>query len=316
MKYFALIMTLLFSGMAGAACQTLNNWLSVVSAGNIVVQRDTPVGALIATVPTQAAEVLEATCVTALGGKAIGQFDYMGGLPTFIPNVYSTNIPGVGLSIVGLTGGQSTMQSPPKTYDIAMSSGTITNLWSGNPQVLKFYKVGNISSGNLVPGRVGHQSLVDDGGTIREIQLAGGSVTQVACSINTPNLVFPLGEVPLSTFGNTIGFTPDMSSTQNLGLQCDAGANINVSLNGIQNPDGSDPSVLALNNQGGDDVASGIGIQLLYNDVPLLLNNNIVLKNSTGGVESFPLKARYIQTKTAVTAGDASTSATLQLTYQ
>ncbi|MGB7801541.1 fimbrial protein [Buttiauxella sp.] len=316
MKYFALIITLLFSGMAGAVCQTLNTWLSVVDAGNIIVQRDTPVGALIGTVPTAAAEVLQATCLSSVGGKAIGQFDYMGGVATSIPNVYYTNIPGVGISIVGMTGGTSTMQNPPTTYSLSMTTATITNIWSGNPQVLRLYKVGDITSGNFAPGRVGHQSLVDDGGIMRDIQLSGGSVTQVACSIKTPNLVFPLGDVPVSTFGSTIGFIPDVSSTQNLGLDCDGGANINVSLNGTQNPDSSDASVLALNNQGGSDVASGLGIQLLYNDVPLVLNNRIALKVSPGGVETFPLKARYIQTKASVTVGDASTSATLQLTYQ
>ena len=316
MRYFALILTLLFSGLAGAACQTKNNWLSVVNAGNIIVQRDTPIGALIATIPTAAAEVLEASCLSSIGGQVIAQFDYMGGVATSIPNVYYTNIPGVGVSIVGMTGGVSTMQNPPVTYSLQMSPSTWTDIWSGNPQVLKFYKVGNINSGNLVPGRVGHQTLVDDGGIIREIQLSGGSVTQVACSIRTPNLVFPLGDIPVSTFGNTIGFIPDVSSTQNLGLECDTGANINISLNGTQNPDSSDASVLALNNQGGSDVASGVGIQLLYNDVPLVLNDRIVLKNSPGGVETFPLKARFIQTKTNVTAGDASTNATLQLTYQ
>ncbi|OAT31830.1 fimbrial adhesin [Buttiauxella brennerae ATCC 51605] len=317
MKYFALIITLLFSGLAGAVCQTVDTWLSVVNAGNIIVQRDTPVGALIGTVPTQAQEVHQATCINATGpGKALAQFDYMGGVATSIPNVYNTNIPGVGMSIVGMTGGTSTMQSPPVPYQLASGSTTITDIWSGNPQVIRLYKVGNIISGNLVPGRVGHQTLLDDGGILRDIQLSGGSVTQVACSIKTPNLVFPLGDVPVSTFGNTIGFIPDVSSTQNLGLDCDAGANFNVSLNGTQNPDSSNASVLALNNQGGSDVASGVGIQLLYNDVPLILNNRIVLKSSPGGVETFPLKARFIQTQTTVTAGDASTSATLQLTYQ
>ncbi|SUW63745.1 putative major fimbrial protein SthE [Buttiauxella agrestis] len=315
MKYFALIITLLFSGMAGATCQTVNNWLSTIDAGNIIVQRDTPVGALIASIPTPVvASTLLAVCTDG-GGQAIGQFDYMGGVATSIPNVYYTNIPGVGMEIIGNSGGVSSMQNPPRSY--VLSAGMVlTNIYSGNPQVVNLYKVGNIISGNFVPGRVGHQMVADDGGFIREIQLSGGSVTQVACSIKTPNLVFPLGDVPVSTFGNTIGFIPDVSSTQNLGLDCDAGANINVSLNGTQNPDSSDASVLALNNQGGNDVASGLGIQLLYNDVPLVLNDTIVLKTSPGGVETFPLKARYIQTKTTVTAGDASTNATLQLTYQ
>lgn len=63
-------------------------------------------------------------------------------------------------------------------------------------------------------------------------------------------------------------------------------------------------------------MAKGVGVQLLYNGSPFILNNRIVLKRSSGGQETFPLTARYYQTKTAVTTGKANASATLDLTYQ
>jgi type 1 fimbria pilin len=40
------------------------------------------------------------------------------------------------------------------------------------------------------------------------------------------------------------------------------------------------------------------------------------LKNSAGGQETFPITARYIQTKDKVTAGSANATATLNITYQ
>jgi type 1 fimbria pilin len=142
-------------------------------------------------------------------------------------------------------------------------------------------------------------------------------VTQVACSITTPNLTFPIGDILATSFGSTVGTTPvEAQNTQNLGLNCDAGANINVSLSGTQNPDVSTTSVLALTGQGTIGIAKGVGVQVLYNGTPLVLNNRIVLKQSSGGQETFPLTARYYQTKTSVSTGVANASATLNLTYQ
>lgn len=314
MKYILVFITVLFSGYASAACVTGINDISTISPGNMIVQRDAPVGTIIGSFRTMQVQAIMVSCSPS--GTRYAYFDYMGAV-AISPGLYQTNIPGVGIY-------QENADTHARSYISTSSTSTmgtpgfngIINIWPGADSNIVFIKTGSIVSGFLQPGMISHQVVADDGGTMREIDLAGGSVTQVACSIKTPNLVFPLGDVPISSFGSTIGFIPDVSTTQNLGLDCDAGANINVSLNGTQNPDSSDASVLALNNQGGSDVARGVGIQLLYNDVPLSLNNNIVLKNSPGGVETFPLKARFIQTQTTVTAGDASTNATLQLTYQ
>lgn len=144
-----------------------------------------------------------------------------------------------------------------------------------------------------------------------------GNINVVACSITTPNLIFPIGDILASTFTTSIGTTPTAAkNTQNLGLNCDAGANINVSLSGTQNPDVGTTSVLALTGQGSANVAKGVGVQILYNGTPLILNNRIVLKKSNGGLETFPLTARYYQTKSIVATGTANASATLNLTYQ
>ncbi len=77
-----------------------------------------------------------------------------------------------------------------------------------------------------------------------------------------------------------------------------------------------DTSVLALNGQGTPGTADGVGIQMLYNNVPLQLNNRIVLKRSAGGQETFPLVARYYQTRSVVRPGSANATATLNITYQ
>lgn len=128
---------------------------------------------------------------------------------------------------------------------------------------------------------------------------------------------FDLGSVSAAEFGSAAGFSPPHTDTQNLGLNCNAGANIHIQLQGTQNPDASgDRSVLALTGQGSETVADGVGVQLLYNNAPVQLNNRLMLKQSSGGLESLPITARYYQTKPVVKAGEANATATLDMTYQ
>ena len=126
-------------------------------------------------------------------------------------------------------------------------------------------------------------------------------------------MAFFMGNVSAQDF-TAINSVSDMTDTENLNINCDSGANINVTLNGTQNADSTDPSILALSP--GQSFATGVGVQLLYNNQPLVLNNLLNLKTSTGGQESFPITARYIQIKDTVTPGTANATATLNITYQ
>ncbi len=185
------------------------------------------------------------------------------------------------------------------------------------PRTITFVKTGGINSGTLNSGLLARIYGNGDNVTAVAFNITSTQIIQLSCSITTPILNFPIGDVLVSKFGTSVGTIPSgAENTQNLGLNCDAGANINVTLHGTQNPDVSTASVLALTGQGSADVASGVGVQLLYNSTPLELNNRIVLKQSASGQETFPLTARYYQTKTAVTPGKANTTATLDLTYQ
>ncbi|MNH37426.1 Fimbria adhesin protein precursor [compost metagenome] len=87
-------------------------------------------------------------------------------------------------------------------------------------------------------------------------------------------------------------------------------------MTGTQNTDTSTTGVLQLTNAGAANVAKGVGIQILYNNTPLALNNNIVLKTSAGGQETFPFVAQYYQTRNPVSTGSANATMTLNLTYQ
>jgi len=303
-----------------------------VNYGNIIVQRDVPVGQAISN-EIYGSMALGYSC-TATGNEGSSAGMKSAGLTYAFTSangrrVFNTGLPGVGISL----GYYEKNTAGPATYmgTTWLAADMFTASWSTNPgendtysfqPIIQFWKTGPITSGSVsgqLAAFVAWEAQYRGGATAPDIPVyAGtGSITQVACAITTPNLVFPIGEVLASSFGSTVGTTPSGAQmTQNLGLNCDSGANINATLTGIQNPDLSDDSVLALSGQGSEGVASGVGVQLLYNGSPLRLNRNMVLKQTSGGQESLPITARYYQTQTSVSTGTANTSATLILTYQ
>jgi len=282
----------------GQGPQTLN-----FSPNTVIAQKDLPVGAVIYSSSTGLGQkLLECDGST---NTNYYKMTYLGGVTTAITHAYATNIPGVAIA-VNLSWGY--LDNPPSTDNTGTGAVHIP------PISYTLYKTGDIQSGQFTAGQIGTWSV--SGITPVTINMNGGGVTQVACSVTTPNLTFPIGNVSKADFGTEPGFTPEKTSTQNLGLDCDQSANINVTLNGQQNPDVSDPSVMALNNQGGTNTARGVGVQLLYDGKPLIINTRLALKTSSGGRESFPITARYYQTRNSVTVGEANSSATLTLTYQ
>jgi P pilus assembly protein, pilin FimA len=276
--------------------------------GSVIVQRDTPVGTILKTL-----SVNHGSYSGMLGCDSpwteIEQMTLFTSSSS-ISGVYDTNIAGIGIRVG---------YAPNYNFNHFLShDGGVYLLTSENINAYLVKTVpGAVGAGNLRTGILTKQIIAESSSYYVDTGLGSTTIIPVACSISTPNLNFPIGDVLASNFGSSIGTTPaGAQNTQNLGLNCDSGANINVALNGTQNPDVGTTSVLALTNQGSADVAKGVGVQILYNGSPLVLNNRIWLKTSSGGQETFPITARYYQTKTAVTTGKANASATLDLTYQ
>ncbi|EPF0314715.1 fimbrial protein [Enterobacter chuandaensis] len=321
---------------AGTVSCSANTGAMVLNTGNVIVQRDASVGTIITNKLTSQTVQTAFTCFVDQDGVApiIRSMLAMNALKSNGLAVFNTTVPGIGV-MIGFT---STMNGSTSSATIGEMYSWSGPYWTNNvgywTSGSATWSISNVSvyvqlvvtaqptsgvlSGYLADVGVTKTTATNDGSGYPLIPVSiNGTVTRVACAITTPNLTFPIGDVLASNFGNAVGVVPaGAQNTQNLGLNCDAGANINISLAGTQNPDVATNSVLALTNQGNTDVAKGVGVQLLYNGSPLVLNNRIVLKQSSGGQESFPITARYYQTKTAVTTGKANASATLNLTYQ
>ncbi|MEP8888262.1 fimbrial protein [Enterobacter roggenkampii] len=308
---FLMLILGLFSTFSHAENCSITEQTDTVQFDNIIAQRDAPVGTVLATRSktfSLSASGTESTCAfyyTMYYNSAIG---------SGTDHVYKTNIPGVGIKVqFGDYAGWHTADVPA-TKGREFYGATFLTGW-----IVDLIKIGDITSGTLQDGKVATAQFTLTPESIPNgvvtVNLTSSSVTQVLCSVKTNALLFPIGDVQASEFTQK-GATSSETASQNLDLDCDENANINVTLSGTQNPDSTDSSVLALSQQGQQGVAEGVGVQLFYNDKALKLNELLNLKKSVGGPERFTLTARYIQTKDTVSPGKANATATLNLTYQ
>lgn len=285
------------------------NHIFNVSLDDIVIQRDAPTGATLLTKTISTGLSSGDYFATCYSGD---QSHYLieGGVPVSGYNqVYETNVPGIGIKVQAGTS-VAYYTNPP----MEQTSGNNGWAWSnwGTSFTISIIKTGAAGDGDI-SGITAVMSL-DGVGDLLTLNVNSGKVTALACAINASKINAPLGDVYLPSF--TGGGSTPKSYDFDVGLECDAGANINISLTGTQSAETSDTSILALTDDGEKNVATGVGVQVLYNNAPLKLNNNIVLKKSEGGQELFPFTVRYYQTKPKVTSGSANATATLNITYQ
>jgi type 1 fimbria pilin len=308
---FALALSGTYSAAYAVCAYYPNQGVQVMRAGfgNVYVQRDTPVGTVLARVnqPTWNGNNMWYSCSSATGyifRINLGQFNS----PTIVQGTYATNISGVGIRIL-----DNTTPIPVQIINSNMSWILIANT---TVELVKT-NYGAVGTGTITSGLIAEISLQDADNFLSPGQIVidnASRIIPVKCSITTPNIQVPLADV-MATDLTSPGMTAKPKQF-NMGLNCDAGARVNAKLTGTQNSSTSVNGVLQLTGAGSASVASGVGIQLLYNNTPLQLNNNIVLKTAGGGMETFPFTARYYQTAARVTGGTANATATLEMTYQ
>lgn len=309
-KYFIPVFLCMSSLPALAVCNKVGHAVVNFTVPNIVVQRDVPVGTVLEEVSITGASDTE---FESCSGDTPSHLFYsiMPGMQSAgIDHVYKTSVPGIGVKIFNSTNGYY-YDDPAMQRDISGSAG----IWNGSTDTVTFVKIGEVKNANLNATELAYVAG-DDNLPAKEIYLSNNvNITSLACSVLTSSVGFNMGDVSVNEF-SALRSTSSTTQTTDLKLDCDVDANIQLTLNGNQNNDLGDPTILALSEQGQSGVASGIGVQLLYNGTPLELNKTVNLKQSTGGQETFPFTARYIQTKEKVQAGHANATATLNLTYQ
>jgi type 1 fimbria pilin len=134
--------------------------------------------------------------------------------------------------------------------------------------------------------------------------------TQPTCTVNTSNITIPLGDVQASALA-TVGATSPISATQSVVLSCSGNPSVNMTLRGTQ-ASGAPANVLALTQEAS--AAKGVGVQLLYRNIPLSVDATQNLTTSSGATLTVPIAARYYRTGD-LEGGLANAAATLQFAY-
>lgn len=312
---FILVATLLMvSGMARASCYLADGVSGeipgYISFGNVTVQRDIPVGSVIASATTGAYN----------GGNRIAgctepwtyrwEMTQWSTLSALGNSIYDTNVPGVGIRLT------NTASNKVIPYD--ESRGVVDVVITGDGIKAELIKTGDISGGTLTPGVLARASVVNQFYFANATLNGNNTITSAACQVTTPDPSVDLGSHDKNEFSGT-GSTTDWK-TFNIGLNCNKGAKINVRIDPAAGAVDTMADVMKLDDAGSSSTASGVGVQLWFRpnggSAVTFGQETYYWTSGYGGSETVQLQARYYQTAQTITPGAANATATFTLTYK
>lgn len=296
-------------------------------------------------------------------GSIYSKFEWSSGNAVALvgDNIYSTSVPGIGIRVKvwlnitgeydGDTNDFNADYSEHHIGDAELYLGKPTGLldyWAGT-YYAPTYQVQLVATGGSIASNstltlgepISTVSVRDDHGTmvISQLHVTGSTqiqLTPMGCNVSSTTLNFPMGSVKTSEFtlSNKVG-----STQQALTLTCEPGTNVAMRINATEaEGDNPDRSVMALT--AGENVATGVGVQLNINGVPLSLNTNYSLFKSNrttitnsgaeasysifttpdspggaSGSDTLNFSTNYYKTGAEVTPGTANASGTITFTY-
>ena len=313
---------------AADACTAVNNTFTMPST--LVIPRDLPVGAPIGNeITTETFTVFRNCTKTTTGNQNVG----IGTNATFVQSIpgarlYATGIPGVsyslsvaqpgGCSTTNTLGGNAGYQGNPNMRNQCISSGnwaTVTFQYK-----LRFYKTAAVTgSGNVGSLAAGYAFVRYDGSGFitpySNLTVTGMTAKTTTCSVTNSNIninLDPAKDRDFSGIGSTTG-----STAFNIGLSnCDAGLNVSMTLS--PGSGGSGNKNLGLLTTDETSSASGLALQLMYNNAPVQLDTAFrVLGSATTneGTYQIPMAVRYYQTAAEINSGTVNANATFTMTY-
>ncbi|MGT8856204.1 fimbrial protein [Enterobacter sp. 186315] len=317
---FAFLIFIGFRSWAAGDCVAINQYPVISFSGNIQVDPSAAIGSAIATGQTQ-------MVLTNLTPQYQVQINLIFA-STLISNVtysvnsasvHSTNIDGVGISVWSDNSVPKKNSAIMITKKAAASAATTThNIYYA------LIKTANVASSGT-PNSVVFNSflLACDAHSsgmsnyiYNNIAITGNpTVTAKACTVNNPAINVPLGTTKNTAFTG-VGSTAN-TQTFNISLTCSQAASAKITLSpGSSGAFNAANGVINLDPATAGTVATGVGIQLLYNNAAAPLNSAISVGSvAAAGNLTVPLSARYYQTASTVTGGVANGTATFTMTY-
>ena len=305
--YFSLTSTLY------AACgASLTSAPEISFTGTYSIQRDLPVGSLIATGETTVSAQNNINTINAQFYVKSTSANGYSGVNYNGAAVHNTNVAGVGLAFWSdINNGSNTSGQ----VDLATRKG------EGDVTSAVHYalvKTGDILGGTISGFAIelGYVCLNDTNTTSFDtsISITGGAIIQnIACTVLNTSINVPMGAVNSNQFsgvGSTAG-EADFS----IPLDCQNNARVNVTIAAGGGGE-LDTNLGVIGLDGSSTNSEGIGIQILYNNVGVVLNGEyFITQVSNPGLLYIPFTARYYQVSDSITAGTANGSATFTMTY-
>ncbi|WP_409317914.1 fimbrial protein [Pseudomonas sp. KCJK9016] len=336
-KLTHLLMGMMLVGVGEAHAYTCSTETSstTITVPEFTVQQDLPVNAEIGRVESSTVSAYKCSGNPGeftwqdFGVKAYGTYlTTIDGM-----RVYESGITGIGYAVgatmmsncvgdyikwVG-TGSPDFTDGNPDNRIFCVANGLFGQQPLKGKAYIKFYKTAEVTgSGEVVSKNVGSFILKNNKSSWHypesRFNIGPLKVNTVSCSLSAPSINVEMGKVGIGLFEG-VGTWPGDGNTRTFSvpLDCSAGASINLKVEGnVQNASQGVLKVAA-----GNSSASGVGIQLLFDDNPVELGKQFKAGTaSSQGKYNIPLKARYLQTEDTITSGAANGSATITLTYQ
>ncbi|OTA17305.1 fimbrial adhesin protein precursor [Xenorhabdus vietnamensis] len=192
-------------------------------------------------------------------------------------------------------------------YDSGVSGIGIRVNTQEHEAKIEFVKTENQTGSGMI--KSGTLTAYMEGTAIYSYHLSNISFITPSCFLQKRDILVPMGKIESAEFSginSTAGereFTVELSCNTSTPLELVFGTS---TLSGFGD-------VLDLDQD--KNSASGVGLQVLYQNQPIPFNSSIKLGNTTDGTHSVSLKARYIQTGNRITAGKANATTTLDIIY-
>lgn len=305
-KIWAISFLTFSSTSAWASCNLVQQPNIVIAPGQLLVPRATPVGTIFATLIQPGNKTDTYTC-TNISQPVATTILYQNSSPLG-GNVYSTNVPGVGVKISANS--NNGFYYYPIKYSPTPARINAHYYIDGK---LEFVKTGPIQNGVLDGGVVLQNIVTENGGSpvlIDTIIFQSTPITVVGCSIMQSSIPVKLGDNMYNNQFNGPGSTSDDVSFT-VPLECDVDTRVSYQIDGSS---GIGDGVIALSNEAG--AATGLGVQITHDGTPITVGKpNFVGVVNTAGNFNIDFKAHYLQTAQSVTGGPANANATFTITY-
>ncbi|MRT14127.1 fimbrial protein [Enterobacteriaceae bacterium RIT711] len=243
--------------------------------------------------------------------------------PSDTPDVYKTNVPGIGIKVWDDFSGTVVVGNDIKRWYSASAGNYSGSAWLTNIK-MQYYVIGPIATGTVsLPITVeawANTTLSTVGGARYNVLNWNGSADITAYACETPNLPVNLGThdrgifirnatSPTKSFDFKINNCPSGIATVSYLFKPAPGVNIVGTGNN---------QYLTLDSSS---TAKGVGIQVMYengNSVTFNTKTALTGYSTSGGSYTIPMKARYVRTRDVgdVEVGTASTTVEFEMWYE